>query len=149
MENKEEQIVVEENKEQVQEPQQQTTSAPAEPVKKPGIYTAGLVCGIVGLCLFWCVWIGLICGILGIVFGAVAFNKGYNNKTPIILGGIATGLAVVMLVIVSIFGTKILNFYKSETEKIIEEARDNINSIDYDNDSFDLEIEDQLNNILE
>ena len=98
MENKEEQQkenVSEEVKEEIHETESATALTTE---KKPGLYTAGLICGIVGLCLFWSVWVGLICGILGIVFGAITLNK-TNNKTPIILGSVATGLAIIMMIV--------------------------------------------------
>lgn len=119
MENNEEPKVVEEVKEEIHEEQsapiQQTTA------KKPGLYTAGLVCSIVGLCLFWSTWIGIICGVLGIVFGAVTFSK-TNNKMPIILGSVATGLAIIMMIVYSVIGTKIYNSFKNDAKDMINET---------------------------
>ena len=112
MENNEEPKVVEEVKEETHE----SVSAPSSD-KKPGLYTAGLVCSIVGLCLFWSVWIGLICGILGIVFGAITLNK-TNNKTPIILGSVATGLAIIMMIVYPIL-------VKNVFDKAVDEYKEN------------------------
>ena len=102
-----------------------TEKAPQEQTKTPGLYTAGLVCGIVGLCLFWSVWIGLICGVLGIVFGAVTLSK-TNKKIPIILGGVATGLAIIMLVVYSVIGGRLFNRAADKLENSFNDAFDNI-----------------------
>ena len=85
------------------------THSKSEPQKNPGLYTAGLVCSIVGLCLFWSVWVGLICGILGIVFAAVTYKK-TNSNAPIILGSFATGLAIIMIIIYPILVKNIFDY---------------------------------------
>ena len=134
MENKEETKTTEE----VVETKQETENVSQNSSKKPGLYTAGLICGIVGLCLFWSTWIGLICGVLGIVFGAVTLSK-TNNKTPIILGGIAVGLAIIMMIVYFVIGGKIFNHYEDKVENIFDEAEKTIEKIDYDNDYSDEE----------
>ena len=121
---KNEESKVEEVKEEIHEEQ----SAPTQQVsaKKPGLYTAGLVCSIVGLCLFWSTWVGIICGVLGIVFGAVTFSK-TNNKIPIILGSIATGLAIIMMIVYSVVGAKIYNNFKEDAKDIFNEIEEKYN----------------------
>lgn len=93
-----------------------------QPAKKSGLYTAGLICSIVGLCLFFSVWIGLICGVLGIVFGAIAYNKGSQNKTPIILGAVATVLAIVMIIVYSVIGGIFVKNTKNKVEGLFNET---------------------------
>ena len=125
MENQEETKVVEEVTEA-----KTTETASQEQVKKPGLYIAGLVCSIVGLCFFWSVWIGLICGVLGIVFGAVTLSK-TNKKIPIILGGVATGLAIIMLIVYSVIGGRLFNRAASKLENNFNDVFDNIeNAVD-------------------
>ena len=131
MENNEEKNVVDEEQKEIEvkEENLKEQSAPIEstPTKKPGLYTAGLVCGIVGLCLFWSTWIGLICGVLGIVFGAITFSK-TNNKTPIILGSIATVLALIMMIVYPILIKNIFhkaaNNIQNELKEVIETTTD-------------------------
>lgn len=101
------------------------TQSKSEPQKNPGLYTAGLVCSIVGLCLFWSVWIGLICGILGIVFGAVTYKK-TNSNAPIILGSFATGLAIIMIIIYPILVKNIFDKVLDDYEENYSERIRNI-----------------------
>ena len=68
-----------------------------------GIATAGMVCGIIGVVLFWLPVIGWILAILAIIFGGVGIskaNKGAPNK-----GGAIAG---VVLGVVSIVGYVVL-----------------------------------------
>jgi Domain of unknown function (DUF4190) len=54
-----------------------------QPAMSNGLATAALVCGIVGLVLFWTVWIGIVLGILAVVFGALGRSRaaqGAPNK---------------------------------------------------------------------
>lgn len=80
-----------------------------QPVMSNGLATAALVCGIVGLVLFWTVWVGLILGILAIVFGAVGRSRaaaGAPNKSQATAGmwlGIAA--VVVSVLFMAIFVT--------------------------------------------
>jgi len=75
-----------------------------QPVMSNGLATAALVCGIVGLVLFWTVWVGLILGILAIVFGAVGRSRaalGAPNKSQA-TAGLWLGVAAVVVSILFI-----------------------------------------------
>ena len=64
-------------------------------VKKPGLYTAGLVLGIIAVCLFLNPFIAFLCGLLALIFGSVAYANGYKKKAPILLGSIAILLVII------------------------------------------------------
>ncbi|GAB2472520.1 hypothetical protein [Jatrophihabitans fulvus] len=70
-----------------------------------GIATAGMVCGIISVVLFWIPIVGWILAILGIVFGGVGIakaNKGAPNKGFGIAGvvcGIVSLVAYVAVVV--------------------------------------------------
>jgi hypothetical protein len=75
-----------------------------QPVMTNGLATAALVCGIVGLVLFWTVWVGLILGVLAIVFGAVGRSRaalGAPNKSQA-TAGLWLGIAAVVVSILFI-----------------------------------------------
>src|SRR5262245_20692579 len=80
-------------------PLQQTYMAPPpQPVyvtnRTNGIATAGMVLGIVGICLFFIPFLGVILGILAVVFGAIGIGnakKGQGNHSRAV-SGIATGI---------------------------------------------------------
>jgi hypothetical protein len=62
---------------------------------------AALVCGIVGLVLFFSVWGGIILGVLAVVFGAVGRSKAKQGAPN---GGLAiAGLVLGILALVSSF----------------------------------------------
>ena len=136
MENNEKTNSVEEPQKEVRETEPVTESVPA---KNPGLYTAGLICSIVGLCLFWSVWVGIICGVLGIIFGAITYNK-TNKKIPIILGGVATGLAIIMIIIYSVVGARLFNRAADKLENNLNEAFDSLENI---KDMYEEESEDE------
>ena len=54
--------------------------------KKPGLYIAGLVLGILAVCFLLNPFFAFICGILALVFGSVTYSNGFKEKAPIILG---------------------------------------------------------------
>lgn len=64
------------------------------PIAAPtnGVGTAGFVCGLVGLVLFWLPFVGLILSLLGAILGGAGMSSG--RKT-----GASTGLAVAGLVL--------------------------------------------------
>jgi hypothetical protein len=73
-----------------------------------GLAVASLVTGIIGVVLFWTVWLPIILGILAIVFGAVAkgrANQGAPNGSMAIVGlilgiiAIAGAIAMIFLVL--------------------------------------------------
>ena len=75
-----------------------------QPVMSNGLATAALVCGIVGIVLFWTVWVGLILGVLAIVFGAVGRSRaalGAPNKSQA-TAGLWLGIAAVVVSILFI-----------------------------------------------
>lgn len=116
MENNEESKV---NEEEIKKEQSSSTQQLSS--KNPGLYTAGLACSIVGLCLFWSTLIGLVCGVLGIVFGAITYSK-TNNKTPIIIGGIATCLAIMMMIVYPIIVKNVLHKTANDIQNHLREA---------------------------
>jgi hypothetical protein len=76
----------------------QVVSQVTQPAPTNGLATAGLVCGIVGLVLFWTIWGGIILGILGIVFGAVGrgrASQGAPNRGQA-TAGLTLGVAAVI-----------------------------------------------------
>jgi hypothetical protein len=75
-----------------------------QPVMTNGLATAALVCGIVGLVLFWTVWLGFILGVLAIVFGAVGRSRaaqGAPNRGQA-TAGLWLGIAAVVVSILFI-----------------------------------------------
>ncbi len=71
-----------------------------------GQAVASLVLGIIGLVLFWTVWLGLILGILAIVFGAMGRSKakqGAPNRSMatagLVLGIVTVAASVLILVL--------------------------------------------------
>jgi hypothetical protein len=85
-------------------PVQQTYMAPPpQPVyvtnRTNGIATAGMVLGIVGICLFFIPFLGVILGILAVVFGAIGIGnakKGHGNRSRAV-SGIATGIVAAIV----------------------------------------------------
>jgi peptidoglycan/LPS O-acetylase OafA/YrhL len=77
-----------------------------QPTISNGLATAAMVCGIVGVVLFFTIWIGVILGILAIVFGAVGRSRadqGAPNKGQATAGlwlGIVAVLVSVLFAIV-------------------------------------------------
>ena len=78
------------------------------PPQGNGLATAGMICGIVGLCLFFLWFLAGILGLLGIVFGAIGLSRagklGGRGKglalTGIITGALAILLSIVFVVVV-------------------------------------------------
>jgi hypothetical protein len=65
--------------------------------------TASLVLGIIGLVMFWAVWVPFVLGILAIVFGAIGRSRAKQGAPN---GGLATAglvLGIVSLVIAVLF----------------------------------------------
>lgn len=83
-----------------------------QPTMSNGLATAALVCGIVGVVLFFTIWIGVILGILGIVFGAVGRSRaaqGAPNKgqatAGLWLGIVAVAVSILFAIAVTAWVT--------------------------------------------
>ncbi len=81
-------------------------AAPGGQQASNGQAVAALVLGILGLVLFWTVWLGLILGTLAIVFGALGRSKtkqGAPNKSMatagLVLGIVTVAGSVLILVL--------------------------------------------------
>ena len=77
------------------------TETAAEPTNKDKYLSiASLVCGLVGLCLFWTPAFGLGVGAIGLGLGLIA-GKGQDNKprTGTIVSAIAIGASMLMILI--------------------------------------------------
>ncbi len=89
-------------------PQPQGGYAPAPPAyggypqrQTNGIATAGLVCGIIGLVLFWFPIVGMVLAVLGVIFGGIGLskaNKGAPNKGLAIAGLVCGAVAILLYV---------------------------------------------------
>ena len=74
-----------------------------------GLAVAGMICGILGLVLFWTVWIGIILGVLGIIFGALGRSRANSMggtgrgmaMTGIITGAIGVVAAIIFIVFIA------------------------------------------------
>jgi hypothetical protein len=76
---------------------------PGAAVATNGFATASLVLGIIGLVMFWAVWVPFVLGILAIVFGAIGRSRAKQGAPN---GGLATAglvLGIVSLVIAVLF----------------------------------------------
>lgn len=78
---------------------------PRRPEAPIGLAVASLVCGIIGVVTFFCVFTGPICSLLGIIFGCIHLsNKTLEGKGLAIgglsAGGAGMGLFVIFLLIV-------------------------------------------------
>jgi len=80
-------------------------AAPTPP--KNGLGIAGMVCGIVGIVLFWIPIVGIVLAILAVVLGALNIkgaNEGLaNNKgmgiTGVVLGVVVLAAAIITLIV--------------------------------------------------
>ncbi len=63
-----------------------------------GLGTAALVLGIIGLVLFWTVFVGFICGLLGLIFGIIGRKRATRHEATnggaALAGAITGGLAL-------------------------------------------------------
>jgi hypothetical protein len=95
------------------QPQPQQSPPSAAPVPRTnGLAVAGMVCGIIGLVLFWTFWLGIILGILGVIFGAIGMSRARAwamtgrgmGLAGVICGGLAILLSIVWVgLIVAVF----------------------------------------------
>jgi Domain of unknown function (DUF4190) len=79
---------------QVPQPPQppQPPVPPGLPGQTNGMAITGMVCGILGIVLFWIPYVGVILGILGLVFGFLGRSRAAQ------LGGVGQGMAVAGIV---------------------------------------------------
>ena len=89
--------------------------------KRPGLYTAGLVLGIIALCMFLNPIIAFICGMLALIFGAVTYNK-VKKKAPIILGLLGMIIAITEVVLLIVFMGQIKDSLRDKGKKVIKNA---------------------------
>jgi lysylphosphatidylglycerol synthetase-like protein (DUF2156 family) len=82
-----------------QVPQPPQPPQPAQPPVPPGVpgqtngmAVAGMVCGILGVVLFWFPYLSIILGILALVFGFVGRSKAVQ------LGGVGAGMATTAII---------------------------------------------------
>lgn len=66
--------------------------------QKNGLGTAGLVLGIISLCIFFIFPLSFLCGLLGLIFGIVAYKK-CKMVAPIVLSCIGVGLSIIIGII--------------------------------------------------
>ncbi len=87
-------------------PQPQAPPPPGMAPQTNGLAVAGMVCGILGLVLFWTVWGGIILGILGLVFGIIGRGRATalgGSGAGMAMAGIITGAIAIVLSIAWIF----------------------------------------------
>lgn len=89
--------------------------------KIPGLYTAGLVLGIVALCMFLNPIIAFICGMLALIFGTVTYNK-VKKKAPIILGLLGMIIAITEIVLLFMYMDQIKESIKEKSKRVIKNA---------------------------
>ena len=89
-------------------PASKAAQAKKEP-ESTGLYTAGMICGIIGVVFSFIPgvsWIGLVLGILALVFGIMGLVKkagGGKAVAATVLGGISVLIGIVMMIIVANF----------------------------------------------
>lgn len=111
---------------QVPQPPQppQPPVPPGVPGQTNGLAIAGMVCGILGLVLFWFPYLGIVLGILGLVFGVL----GRNRATQ--LGGVGQGMALAgivtgaVAVLVGILWIVFIISQADEAEEILQQLED-------------------------
>jgi len=88
-------------------PQPQVVYVQQPPAASNGLATAALVVGIIGVVLFFTVWLGVILGVLAVVFGAVGrsrASRGAPNKglatAGLVLGVVSILASILFLVAV-------------------------------------------------
>ncbi len=65
---------------------------PGVPGQTNGLAVAGMVCGILGVVLFWFPYLSIILGILGLVFGFLGRTRAVQ------LGGVGAGMATTAII---------------------------------------------------
>jgi uncharacterized protein DUF4190 len=111
---------------QVPQPPQppQPPVPPGVPGQTNGLAIAGMVCGILGLVLFWFPYLGIVLGILGLVFGVLGRNRAVQ------LGGVGQGMALAgivtggVAVVVGILWIIFIISQADEAEEILQQLED-------------------------
>lgn len=106
-----------------------------------GMYTAGMVCGIVGVVFSFIPgisWIGLILGVLALVFGIIGLVKkagGSKSVAATVLGGISVVISIVVMIIVA-------NTINAAVNVLSDGLTDSIGSFmeNYDDDVLDTKV---------
>ncbi len=121
-------------KKTAKKPAAKATQAKKEP-ESTGLYTAGMICGIIGIVFSFIPgvsWIGLVLGILALVFGIMGLARkagGGKAVAATVLGGLSVLFGIVMMVIVA-------NFINTAVDLIGGAAGEAISSLieDYETD---------------
>lgn len=106
-----------------------------------GLYTAGLVLGIIGVVFAFiplCYWIAYILGILALVFGIIGLVKkaeGHKALAATILGAVALVVGIVMNVIAVKTAEKIIDSWGDEVTNTVNTFLEN-----YDDDVLDTKV---------
>ena len=105
-----------------------TTSEASSSKANSGLATASLICGIVGLCLFWTVFIGMVAGAVGLGLGLAA-GKNTNGKprAGTVISAIALG-AGILAIIISMIGAAV--FLANDGATLIETLLDGSYNLD-------------------
>jgi hypothetical protein len=80
------------------------------PQASNGIGTAGFVCGLLGLILFWIPIVGLVLGVLGVIMGGAGISAGnkYGARTGLAVAGLVLGIIALipgLLIFVAVIST--------------------------------------------
>lgn len=106
-----------------------------------GLYTAGLVLGIIGVVFAFipfCYWIAYILGILALIFGIIGLVKkaeGHKALAATILGAVALVVGIVMNVIAIKTAEKIVDSWSEEVTNAINSFAEN-----YDDEVLDTKV---------
>ena len=91
-----------------------------------GLAVAGMICGILGLVLFWTIWLGIILGVLGIIFGAIGQSRaktmGGTGRGMAMAGLICGAIAVVAAIIFVVFIASQVNDVENILEQLEEQG---------------------------
>ncbi|WP_245769294.1 DUF4190 domain-containing protein [Streptomyces indicus] len=97
------------------------------PQPKNGLGVAGLVVGILGVVMFWTIWIGVILGVLGLIFGLIGRSRAKRGEATnggmALAGAILGGLAVVASVVWLIVAVVIVKDAVDEVNEELDKAK--------------------------
>lgn len=105
-------------------------AAPVPPKKTNGFAVASLICGVVALPLFCCIWLPILLGVLAIVFGILARRQ--DEKMPgMAVAGIICGVIGLVLAILCLVG-----YYTGSFEWALNDYLNNYNDWMYEFDQY-------------